>query len=127
MLPESPRYGNLEIFDKIENDITDINSKFNNASFAIFGDFSAKIGKLPDYIVFDEFVADRNFDAITVEDMSLSNLLNLGLPFARFSQDSNNVNNYGRRLLELCKSTGVLIANGRCGKGISIGKIHLNI
>jgi len=77
---------------------------------------------LPDYIVFNEFVAERKFDAITVENMSLSNLVNLGLPLARFSQDSNNVNNYGRRLLELCRSTGILTANGRCGKDIYIGK-----
>ena len=32
------------------------------------------------------------------------------------------MNNYGRRLLELCKSTGILTANGRCGKDIYIGK-----
>jgi len=53
-------------------------------------DFNAKSGKLPDYIVFDEFVVERKFDAITVDDMSLSNLVNLGIPLARFSQDSNN-------------------------------------
>jgi len=50
MLPESSSYGNLEIFDKIENDIIDINSQFDNASVAIFGDFNAKTGKLPDCI-----------------------------------------------------------------------------
>ena len=32
------------------------------------------------------------------------------------------MNNYGRRLLKLCKSTGILIAYGRCGKDIYIGK-----
>ena len=73
MLPEISSYGNLEIFEKIEHDIIDINSQFDNASFAILGDFNAKTGKLPDCIVFDEFVAEMNFEAITVEDMSLSN------------------------------------------------------
>ena len=34
----------------------------------------------------------------------------------------NNCNNYGNRLLQLCKFTDVHIANGRCGADAYIGK-----
>lgn len=124
--PEGSKYGNLDIFDKLENDIIDINSQYDNASLLIFGDFNAKTGRLPDYTVFDEYIAENYIDTVSEENMTLNGMVNLGLPLERFSQDNNNINNYGYRFLELCKSTGLLIANGRCGNDIHIGKNTCN-
>ena len=39
----------------------------------------------------------------------------------RFSQD-RKINNYGHRLIELCRSFDIHICNGRVGKDAYIGK-----
>ncbi|WAR04820.1 LOW QUALITY PROTEIN: hypothetical protein MAR_020189, partial [Mya arenaria] len=95
---------------------------YNNASFTIFGDFNAHCGKLLDYVEFDPYVADNNLDDIATRQMSIKNHLDLGIPLERFSLDQSNINNYGYRLLYLCKSTGLCIANGRCGNDMYLGK-----
>ena len=42
-------------------------------------------------------------------------------PLERKSQDIV-CNNYVKRLIELCRSTGLVIANGRCGTDEHFGK-----
>ncbi|WAQ95789.1 hypothetical protein MAR_028479, partial [Mya arenaria] len=120
--PEGSPYSSLEIFDSIESNIVDLLTQYNNASFTIFGDFNAHCGKLLDYVEFDPYVADNNLDDIATRQMSIKNLLDLGIPLERFSLDQSNINNYGYRLLDMCKSTGLCIANGRCGNDMYLGK-----
>ena len=47
--------------------------------------------------------------------LNKNNLKELGFPTERFSLEISNTNNYGYRLMELCKSLDVHIVNGRFG------------
>jgi hypothetical protein len=115
-------YSNIEIFDKIENNIVDIITMYGEVSFVLMGDFNAKTGTLKDYIEFDKYILDTNFDGITRQQLSIVNLLNNGITLDRPSKDSSNVNNFGNRLIDLCKSINLLIANGRCGSDLHVGR-----
>jgi hypothetical protein len=86
---------------KIESDILYLNVQFDNPPFTLFGDLNARTSKLSDYVVFDRCVAEQNFDNSIDQYMSISNLSYFGIPFEQFSEDCNNVDNYGHRLLEL--------------------------
>jgi hypothetical protein len=88
--------------------------KFTNCLFCIFGDFNARTGFLSDFVDFDKYVINENFDAITMQHIVMNNLDEFGFPVERFSFDSK-CNNYGQRLIQLCKSANIFIGNGRCG------------
>ena len=47
-------------------------------------------------------------------------LVELGVPIDRHSSDEA-CNNYGYRLIEMCKSLNIHIGNGKCGEDIFIG------
>ena len=47
--------------------------------------------------------------------LNKNNFKELGFPTERFSLEISNTNNYGYRLMELCKSLDVHIVNGRFG------------
>ncbi|WAR11507.1 hypothetical protein MAR_025687, partial [Mya arenaria] len=53
---------------------------------------------------------------------SIANLLDIGFSVERCSRDTHAPNNYGYRLIDLCKSANLYIANGRLGKDIDIGQ-----
>ena len=67
------------------------------------GDFNAQFGSKPDFIVCDKKCADID-DIDYIPDQ----------PISRTSQD-NVCNARGSLLLDLCKSAGILLANGRLG------------
>lgn len=51
--------------------------------------------------------------------------VDLDIPFERFSKDNSPINNYGYRHINLCKSTGLCIANGRCASDKRVGSKYL--
>ena len=53
---------------------------------------------------------------------NVSNLSALGFCLDRFSQDASNVNNYGKRLVDMCKFSNLFIVNGRYDADAYIGK-----
>ena len=74
------------------------------------GDFNARTGEQPDYVVLDsdmyvplppEYCADT--------------------PITRASQDTS-MNSYGKKLLDLCISAGLRIVNGKAGVDRNRGK-----
>ena len=75
----------------------------------IAGDFNARIGKKPDYIVCDSNVSDLDF-----------NLYNPDHPLTRASLD-HVCNARGNRLLELCKASSYRVVNGRLGSDCGTG------
>ena len=77
----------------------------------ICGDFNARTGKLPDYILTS---GDDTIDAITFATSSEFPQYN------RFSDDSKS-NRYGKDLFDLCKSSNMRIMNGYFNKDNSTG------
>ena len=72
-----------------------------NKQICIFGDFNARTGSLDDMFLIDENICNNlNFDRNMFTDQvgSKPNMLP-----SRSSMDKK-VNNYGRRLIELCKN-----------------------
>ena len=96
--PEGSRYSNLDLFDELDNSIIDLKNIYcQNSHILLLGDFNAHTKTSNDFIrgnVFSEaFVSDLN--GFPCDEY---------IPPPRFSYDKQKVNNYGYRLLELCKS-----------------------
>ena len=80
----------------------------------LLGDFNSRSGTLSDFTDIDENIADSLLDYESQLILSKKNLQDLGFPIDRYSNDQQT-NNFGFRLIELCKSLDVHVANGRCG------------
>lgn len=97
---QSPMYNilNVNLFDILQNDINFFQS---NGKVLVAGDWNARVGNKCDFIVCDRRVYLLN-DNWYVCDSQLS----------RNSMDSHT-NCFGTRLIDLCKSFSLRIANGR--------------
>ena len=111
--PETSSYSTIAIFDDIESELLHkVNT--DDTEFLIMGDFNAYTSNLPD---FDE-VTDETGPNINVR--YYINGENGTIP-PRCSQDKHRPNNYGRRLLQLCKNFNLFIVNGRYGVDKGVG------
>ena len=112
MSPEGTSvHSDENLFYVIENEMACLKRKYPFHKVLIGGDFNAYTNEEPDYIQFDSF--DYIFDDFDyVEDKEAPDRKNL---------DKRDTNAYGRALLDLCKSTGLRILNGRFGKDANIG------
>ena len=62
----------------------------------------------------NEHICDTfNLDDINKQMLNKSLLEDLDISTLRYSQDKCKIDNYGKRLLSLCKSLDIHIANGR--------------
>ena len=119
--PENSTYANPDIFDCIENTL----SRFSdNHNFLLLGDFNARTATVNEFVNSDRYNFDVYDDEVKVaqridnEDL----LLEFGIPKSRYSRDIKT-NNYGHRLIDMCKNIGLVIVNGRSGKDALIGKL----
>ena len=81
---------------------------------------------MSDIIQFDRYNVGDIFENVDVDFDSRENVLALNFHVNRFfSQDASTVNNYGYGLIEVCKSNGLLIANGRCGLDSLLVNVHV--
>ncbi len=92
----------------------DIKSKFQ-CDICLIGDCNTKTSNRKDYIALDNTVAretglENNTDPF-LSDLTLNEL---GIPTERVNSD-NKFDTRGEKLLNFCKSTGLLIVNGRTG------------
>ena len=89
------------IFELLEADI----AKYQNlGKVFVCGDINARTGCEPDYILFDHYIeAGLN---INIESTDIP---------PRKNKD-HVIDSYGKRLIELCKTTNLLITNGRLDK-----------
>ena len=106
----SPAYNHIDVdlFSILQSDITHFQS---HGTVLLCGDWNARVGNgsRPDYIVCDRYV-----DSIDDDDYLPD------VPLPRRSLDST-CNPHGIKLLDLCKSTSLRIANGRLGNDHQIG------
>jgi hypothetical protein len=93
--PEKSKYFENEIFEELENDIIRFSSRGN-----VLGDLNARTSKLEDFVSSDgsDHIQDTS-------DFSFQ-------PPERQNFD-NTINNHGKKIIELCKSTDMIILNGR--------------
>ena len=103
------RHEEIDYFEILEQNI----AKYRNlGKLFVTGDFNSRTGQsseITDYLNFDSYLNVGMTDNHDNNDIPL-----------RTSKDSVT-DNYGRRLLDLCKSTGLIIANGRLGADKYIG------
>jgi len=118
--PEGSVYSNIDIFDKIERDISSYCSNFDN--IVLLGDFNSRCGHLDDFVSIDCAITDDVFDIETAAALNRNQLQLLSFPIERHSKDVF-CNNYGHRLVQLCKSFDVHFANGRCGSDAYVGEL----
>lgn len=112
MSPEgSSIHSEENLFQIIEQEIAVFKDSYFNHKYIVGGDFNAYTNTYPDYVQFDSvsYVIENND---YIEDMAPPNRCNL---------DNRDLNSYGKALLDMCKTTGLRIINGRFGKDIHMG------
>lgn len=108
--PENSRFSSLALFDELEAEILALGVEYD-CYMCIGGDFNAHVGNLLDFVVTD----------ISDDITGGSELEGVSLPIRR-SAERVPINNFGRRLIELCISLGIHIVNGRCGTDGNVGQ-----
>jgi hypothetical protein len=86
------------------------NTAFCNGTVAVIGDLNGRVGIETDFIsgeAIDAQLQDKSYFINYVNDIEFQK--------SHF-QDTKPPNNFGRRMLQLCMSTGLRICNGRVGQ-----------
>ena len=109
IVPEGSSYLNADVFHLIKQDIAIFS---NDAHVLICGDYNARTGVTSDTPTNTVYGNDNGLNQI-VPNVCLSDH-DKNIP-DRYSMDNACKNSHGMKLLELCKSTGLLIFNGRLG------------
>ncbi|CAG2246714.1 unnamed protein product [Mytilus edulis] len=123
--PENSKYSSEEAFTEIEEELLFFSHDINN--IALVGDFNSRTGHMSDIVEIDENLFDMldivNASEIMNENtLCVNNFIKKGIPLERYSEDKIIVNNYGRKLIELCKRCSLCFANGRLHQDKFIGK-----
>ena len=93
------------------------------------GDYNARTNVLPDYDVdmyggsggLEDVLSGPHIDpTVNIHD-SVIKMLHSNGNLTRHSRDTADINNYGKKLLELCKSSRLLIMNGGLGTDKGVG------
>ena len=122
--PENSVYSSKEAFEELENEMINL-LKSKNRFISLIGDFNAKTSALPDFVIPDESVVDL-FNLDTDCDIidflyDYVKLPQQGISLDRVTKCSCRPNNYGHKLLDLCKKNNLYIANSRTGLDKNIG------
>ena len=106
-----------DVFDRIQRHITEFKSTYDandrDVKFCVAGDMNGRTGCLPDYVVHD-ISKNLSLPDDYIEDN--------GLDLPHRTNSDKMINNYGRLLLELCKTCSLRILNGRAGTDRGVGK-----
>lgn len=95
---------NDDVFELIENDVASFSK--DGSEFFVCGDFNARTNVDPDYCIYDQN------DNIS-EHIDLPYNMCMDTPIARNNSDTHGTDMRGKKLLNLCRSTGLRIVNGR--------------
>lgn len=118
--PENSHYSSVNMFDVIEEEFVSIHQ---DEITCLLGDFNARTKNLTDLADIDvDQLESLNIPDYVKCKMAEEKILDdLGFSLQRVSQDPS-VNNYGLRLVELCKNLGLYFLNGRVDTDEGIGK-----
>jgi hypothetical protein len=78
------------------------------------GDLNARTKNMSDALSFDSDIIDLSYDFVQKQIDDEQMLAHFGINLNRVSQVLQS-NNFGTRLINMCKSMGIMLANGRCG------------
>jgi hypothetical protein len=112
--PEGSDYEDKNVFDKLNQELASLVEP--DVHVCLSGDFNARTSNLPEFTEFDEFVMDNEVETQNEEEVQIINKLSLNK--CRKSKDPR-ANNYGYKLLNLCKEQGLYILNGRAGNDLN--------
>ena len=104
--PNGSKYFLPEMFEDLENDIETF---YSQGSILLMGDFNSRTGKYSDCV-------SQEGNTIITNDQS-----HLSSGSTHRNSFDNNINNHGKRLLEICRSADLRILNGRVS-GDSLGR-----
>ena len=121
--PEGTRYTKPEYFIEIENELAQL---CESRYVCLCGDMNGYTGTLADFLDDERAVRDDN-ELYSFEDGIDSTYFDeVDIPMYRITSDKHRPNNYGHRVINLCKACNLLILNGRVGKDKLIGKCTCN-
>lgn len=124
--PENSKYASETAFDEIESEL--ISFSKSSKYISLFGDFNARTNQTDDFVKPDESLFQNLHFLDELDDDFLNNfysykvLIQNNIPLQRSSEDKARCNNYGYKLIELCKRSSLYIANGRLFDDRNIGK-----
>ena len=104
--PCNTNYLHPELFEDLEKDIENYSSQ---GSVLLMGDLNSRTGKYPDSV-------SQEGNNIITNDQS-----EYALSFNQSNSFGNELNNHGKRLLEICRRADLRILNGRVS-GDSLGR-----
>ena len=112
--PVGSKYTSEDSYFEIQHEI---DSHYGYSKYVIlFGDFNSQTGKLPDFVIVDDFLSEM-YDNGPMFDESMSAvhcLLKRNVSIGGESADLIT-NIYGNQMLGFCKSNDLSILNGRLG------------
>ena len=117
--PEGSIYSDINMFDNLESDILKL-SQSKNTQICLLGDINAQTGNQSDLVTYDENIEQFLHSDDPNDELAKISIGDLGFPTERHNSDTQS-NNYGKRLLEVCKSFNLCIANGRLGSDKFLG------
>ena len=108
--PEGSSYSDIANFDRLELDLLEF-CQTKNFQICLLGDFNARTANDSVLVPYDENL-EQFLHSDNPNDINRISIGDLGFPTKRHNSDLQ-LNNYGKRLLDVCKSFNLCIANGR--------------
>ncbi|KAK3098699.1 hypothetical protein FSP39_022200 [Pinctada imbricata] len=121
--PEGSKYAHAEMWDEFQFEFSRIKSLSDNV--IIMGDFNSRTSTHSDIVYSDDFLCNQvGIDDELLEELNYVKLLIDAqiISYDRCNEDKV-LNNYGRKLIDFCKSNNVVILNGRFGEDRMVGKV----
>ena len=115
--PEGSIYSNIDIFDTLESDLTELNPD-NDLEICLLGKINSHSNNDSDCVLLDNNIIQNIdmhniYDIISIEELGFT---------GRFNSDNSQIDNNGHRLLEICRWLNINIANGRLGSDKFLGR-----
>ncbi len=95
---------------------------YDNCNLCLVGDCNARTADASDYLIFDkEICIEAGLESNSNDFMlSAEQLQELNIPLYRANKDIKS-DQKGELLIDLCKSSGLMIVNGRVGRDKGVG------
>ncbi len=115
----------VDYFQELIDDVAELQNQ--GFETIVTGDFNARTSTHPDFVEFDGVDGHVPLpDDYIADEPTMGNAAG-GFNHVRASCDKVNPNDYGYKLLDLCKETGLRIVNGRVGSDKGVGNYTCHI